>query len=58
MSRDIDTIPQIRRTIISYKIYVEWSDSPKLVRLDHHMPSDLAQDLDDWFIDIEREENV
>ena len=46
MSRDIDTIPQIRRTIISYKIYVEWSDSPKLVGLDHHMPSDLAQDLD------------
>ncbi len=53
-----DTIPKIRRTIVSYQIHVEWNDSHKLVRLDHNMPSDLAQDLDDWFIDIEREENV
>jgi len=57
-SRDINTTPKIRRTIVSYQIHVEWNDSHKLVRLDHNMPSGLAQDLDDWFIDIEIEENA
>ena len=58
MSRDIDTIPTVRRHIVSYKIYAEWSDNPKLVELDHDMPSELAQDLDNWFGEIETEENV
>ena len=56
MSRDINTIPTTRRHIVCYQIYVEWNDSHKLVRLDHDMPSGLAQDLDDWFIDIEIED--
>ena len=58
MSRDINTIPTTRRHIVSYQIHVEWNDNHKLVRLDHDMPSELAQDLDNWFTDIEIEENV
>jgi len=58
MSRDINTIPTTRRHIVSYQIHVEWNDSHKLVRLDHDMPSELAQDLDNWFTDIEIEESV
>jgi hypothetical protein len=56
MSRDINTIPTVRRHIVSYQIHVEWNDSNKLVRLDHDMPSGLAHDLDNWFTDIEIEE--
>ena len=58
MSRDIDTIPTVRRHIVSYKIYAEWSDSPKLVELEHDMPNHVANAIDEWFGDIETEENV
>ena len=58
MSRDINTIPTVRRHIVSYKIYAEWSDNPKLVELEHDMPNHVANDIDEWFGDIETEENV
>ena len=58
MSRDIDTIPTVRRHIVSYKIYAEWSDSPKLVELEHDMPNHVANAIDECFGDIETEENV
>ena len=46
------------RYIVSYQLYVEWNDSPKLVRLNHDMPSHVANAIDEWFGDIETEENV
>jgi len=58
MSRDIDTIPTVRRHIVSYKIYAEWSDNPELVELEHDMPNHVANAIDEWFGDIETEENV
>ena len=58
MSRDIDTIPTVRRHIVSYKIYAEWSDNPKLVELEHDMPNHVANAIDELFGDIETEENV
>ena len=58
MSRDIDTIPTTPRHIVSYKILVEWSDNPKLVELEHDMPNHVANAIDEWFGDIETEENV
>ena len=58
MSRDINTIPTVRRHIVSYKIYAEWSDNPKLVELEHDMPNYVANAIDEWFGDIETEENV
>ena len=57
MSRDINTIPTVRRHIVSYKIYAEWSDNPKLVELEHDMPNHVANAIDEWFGDIETEEN-
>jgi len=57
-NRDINTIPTTDRHIVSYQLYVEWNDSPKLVRLNHDMPSHVANAIDEWFGDIETEENV
>ena len=58
MSRDINTIPTVRRHIVSYKIYAEWSDNPKLVELEHEMDGDIENTFNDWLRDIEDEENV
>ena len=58
MSRDIDTIPTVRRHIVSYKIYAEWSDNPKLVELEHEMDCHLENSFNVWLRDIEDEENV
>ena len=58
MSRDINTIPTTDSPIVSYQLYVEWNDSPKLVRLNYDMPSHVANAIDEWFGDIETEENV
>ena len=44
------------RYIVGWNIYVEWSDNPKLVRLDYELPDDLQQAIDDWFKEIENEE--
>ena len=55
MSRDINTIP--RKYIVSYQIHVEWNDSPKLVRLNQDMSSTLTHHINDWFEQIEQEEN-
>ena len=57
MSRDINTIPTTDRHIVSYKIQVEWSDNPKPVILNHDMPNYVANAIDEWFGDIEHEEN-
>tara|TARA_R100000541_G_scaffold56533_2_gene66010 strand:- start:1668 stop:1826 length:159 start_codon:yes stop_codon:yes gene_type:complete len=48
----------IYKSIVGYKIHVEWSDNPKLVRLDHDMPNYVANAIDEWFGEIEKEENV
>ena len=58
MSRDIDTIPTVRRHIVSYKIYAEWSDNPKMVQLDHEMDGHLENTFNDWLRDIEDEEDL
>ena len=58
MSRDINTIPTVRRHIVGYTILVEWSDNPKSVQLENDMPSHVANAIDEWFGDIETEENV
>ena len=57
-NRDINTIPTTDRHIVSYKIQVEWSDNPKSVVLEHDMPSHVANAIDEWFGEIETEENV
>jgi hypothetical protein len=57
-NRDINTIPTTDRHIVSYKIQVEWSDNPKSVLLEHDMPSHVANAIDEWFGEIETEENV
>ena len=58
MSRDIDTIPTVRRHIVSYKIYAEWSDNPKSVQLENDMPNHVDNVFNEWLRDIEDEENV
>ena len=58
MSRDINTIPTTDRHIVSYTILVEWSDSPRTVKLMNEMPSHVANAFDEWFEDIEEEENA
>ena len=58
MSRDINTIPTTDRHIVSYTIQVEGSDNPKSVLLEHDMPNHVANAIDEWFGDIETEENV
>jgi hypothetical protein len=58
MSRDINTIPTTDRHIVSYTIQVEWSDNPKPVLLKHDMPNHVANAIDEWFGEIETEENV
>jgi len=59
MSRDIDiNSTRPRRHIVSYMLQVEWSDNPKLVRLNHEMPNYVSNAIDEWFGDIENEENV
>ena len=47
---------KIKPRIVGWNIYVEWSDNPKLVRLDYELPDDLQQAIDDWFKEIENEE--
>jgi|TARA_R110002012_G_scaffold293500_1_gene489235 hypothetical protein len=39
--------------IVSTQIFVEWNDSPKLVRVDN----DLPPEFDEWLAGIERERN-
>ena len=58
MSRDINTIPTTDRHIVGYTILVEWSDNPKPVILNHDMPNYVANAIDEWFGDIETEENA
>ena len=55
MDRDIPIVP---RHIVSYKIYAEWSDNPKMVQLDHEMDGHLENTFNDWLRDIEHEENI
>ena len=57
MSRDIDTIPTVPRHIVSYKIYAEWNDNPKMVQLDHEMDSDIENSFNEWLQQIEEKEN-
>ena len=57
MSRDINTIPTVPRYIVSYKIYAEWNDNPKMVQLDHEMDSDIENSFNEWLQQIEDEEN-
>ena len=58
MSRDINTIPTVRRHIVGYTIQVEWSDDPKSVILENHMPDHVDNVFNEWLRDIEDEENV
>ena len=58
MSRDINTIPTVRRHIVGYPILVEWSDNPKLVALEHEMDGHLENTFNDWLRDIEDEEDL
>jgi len=46
------------RHIVSYTIQVEWSDNPKLVELEYDMPNHVANAIDEWFGEIEHEENA
>ena len=57
MSRDINTIPTVPRHIVSYKIYAEWNDNPKMVQLDHEMDSDIENSFNEWLQEIEEEES-
>ena len=58
MSRDINTIPTTDRHIVGYTILVEWSDDPKSVILENHMPDHVDNVFNEWLRDIEDEENV
>ena len=49
---------RLKRRIVSTQILAEWSDSPKMEVLLHHMPTDLALQFDHWLDDIEAEENA
>ena len=44
--------------IISSAILIEWDDNPKMETVLHEMPSDLAQQFDEWLSDIEDERNA
>jgi hypothetical protein len=44
--------------ITSSKIFIEWSDSPKMEVAEHEMPSDLQQAFDEWLDTIEDERNA
>jgi hypothetical protein len=44
--------------IISSAILIEWNDNPKMETVLHEMPSDLAQQFDEWLSDIEDERNA
>ena len=57
MSRDINTIPTVRRHIVGYTILVEWSDNPKSVQLENDMPNHVDNVFNEWLRDIEDEEN-
>jgi len=46
------------RRIVSTKILVEWSDSPKMEVLLNDMPDFVAIAFDEWLNRIEAEENV
>jgi len=58
MTKDINTIPTVPRHIVSYKIYAEWNDNPKMVQLDHEMDSDIENSFNEWLQQIEDEENA
>ena len=45
----------IHKSIVGFKILVEWSDNPKLVDLDHDMPNHVANAIDEWLGEIEKE---
>ena len=47
-----------KKYIVSSQIFVEWNDTPKLVRLDADMHNDLATLFDEWLSKIEDEINV
>ena len=55
MDRDIPIVP---RHIVSYKIYAEWNDNPKMVELNHEMDSDIENSFNEWLQQIEDEENA
>ena len=57
MTKDINTIPTVPRHIVSYKIYAEWNDNPKMVQLDHEMDSDIENSFNEWLQQIEEKEN-
>ena len=46
------------KTIVSTKILVEWSDSPKMEVLLNDMPDFVAIAFDEWLSKIEAEENA
>ena len=46
------------RRIVSTKILVEWSDSPKMEVLLNDMPEFVAIAFDEWLDRIEAEENA
>ena len=46
------------RRIVSTKILVEWSDSPKMEVLLNDMPNFVAIAFDEWLSRIEAEENA
>lgn len=46
-----------KKYIVSSQIFVEWNDTPKLVRLDADMPDDLATLFDEWLSEIEHKRN-
>ena len=48
----------IHKSIVGFKILVEWSDNPKLVDLDYDMPNYVSNVIDEWFNEIEKEENI
>jgi DNA-binding transcriptional regulator YbjK len=59
MSRDINTIPTDTKAYSKlYNPYVEWSDNPKLVELEHDMDNHLENTFNDWLRDIEDEEDL
>ena len=44
--------------IVATKIYVQWSDNPKLIALNNEMPKDLEELFNQWLHDIEEEQNA
>lgn len=47
-----------KKTIVATQILVEWSDNPKLVICNAHMPDYVQQPFDEWLSEIEHEVNV